>query len=76
MNTYAFCLGTYYFAVSRVTYGKPCIVKSDNGEDFIPTCVAFTKRKAILTGQSAYNIYTNLKQLEIIKTYKYEQIKN
>jgi len=50
---YGIDLGTTNSSISRFENGKPVILKTDIGSDFLPTCVHFNKKKDTLVGQTA-----------------------
>ena len=52
---YGIDLGTTNSAICRMDKGETLIFKSDVLKDTMPSCVAFTKKKSIKVGDSAYN---------------------
>lgn len=52
---YGIDLGTTNSAICRMDKGETLIIKSDTLKDTMPSCVAFTKKKSIKVGDSAYN---------------------
>lgn len=48
-------LGTTYSVMAYIKDGKPEIIPNNRGERLTPSCVAITKDKEILVGQSAKN---------------------
>lgn len=56
---YGIDLGTTNSSICRIEGGEPAIKKTDTLKDTLPSCVAFTRKKIIRTGDSAYN---NLRQ--------------
>lgn len=56
---YGIDLGTTNSTICRIENGEPVIKKTDTLKDTLPSCVCFTRKKIIRTGDSAYN---NLRQ--------------
>ncbi len=52
---YGIDLGTTNSAICRMEKGGPVIIKTDVLKDTMPSCVSFTKRKSVKTGDSAFN---------------------
>lgn len=52
---YGIDLGTTNSAICRMDKGETLIIKSDTLKDTMPSCVAFTKRKTVKAGDSAFN---------------------
>lgn len=52
---YGIDLGTTNSAICRMDKGEALIIKSDTLKDTMPSCVAFTKRKTVKVGDSAFN---------------------
>jgi len=52
---YGIDLGTTNSAICRMDKGETIIIKSDTGKDTMPSCVAFTKRKTIKVGETAFS---------------------
>lgn len=52
---YGIDLGTTNSAICRMDKGEPIVIKSDVLKDTMPSCVAFTKRKSVKAGDSAFN---------------------
>ncbi len=52
---YGIDLGTTNSAICRMDKGETLIIKSDTLKDTMPSCVAFTKKKSIKVGDSAFN---------------------
>jgi len=60
---YGIDLGTTNSAISRMEMGEPVVKKSlDTQKDTMPSCVAFNRKKQILTGDSAFRFYRSEKQ--------------
>ncbi|MDR2970154.1 MAG: Hsp70 family protein [Tannerellaceae bacterium] len=56
---YGIDLGTTNSAIARMENGQPTIKKSDTLKDTTPSCVHFNKRKAVLVGDTAFNVMKN-----------------
>lgn len=52
---YGIDLGTTNSAICRMDKGETLIIKSDTLKDTMPSCVAYTKRKTVKVGDSAFN---------------------
>lgn len=52
---YGIDLGTTNSSICRMENGSPSIRKTDTLKDTLPSCVAFTRKKIIRVGDSAYN---------------------
>ena len=52
---YGIDLGTTNSSICRIENGEPVIKKTDTLKDTLPSCVAFTRKKVIKTGDSAFN---------------------
>ena len=52
---YGIDLGTTNSALCKLDNGVPTIIKTDTLKDTLPSCVAFTGKKVIKVGDSAYN---------------------
>ena len=52
---YGIDLGTTNSAICRMENGSPVIKKTDTLKDTLPSCVAFTRKKVVKVGDSAYN---------------------
>ena len=52
---YGIDLGTTNSAISRMEYGVPTIIRSDNGMESMPSCVSFKKGGSLCVGYSAYS---------------------
>ena len=52
---YGIDLGTTNSVIYKMENGEPIIKKTDTQKDTLPSCVAFTKKKIIKVGDSAYN---------------------
>jgi molecular chaperone DnaK len=77
---YGIDLGTTNSAISRMENGVPIIKKTDTGEDTLPSCVHFNKRKDITVGRTAANVLKNdntraLKTFEKGKTNTFIEFK-
>lgn len=77
---YGIDLGTTNSAIARMENGVPTIKKSDTGEDTLPSCIHFNKRKDILAGRTAANVLKNdntraLKTFEAGKTNTFIEFK-
>ena len=51
---YGIDLGTTNSAICKMENGEPTIKKTDTLKDTLPSCIAFSKRKVISAGDSAY----------------------
>lgn len=51
---YGIDLGTTNSAICKMENGEPTIKKTDNLKDTLPSCIAFSKKKVISAGDSAY----------------------
>jgi molecular chaperone DnaK len=56
---YGIDLGTTNSAIARMENGVPVIKKSDTLKDTVPSCVHYNKRKDILVGDTAFNVFKN-----------------
>lgn len=77
---YGIDLGTTNSALARMENGVPVIKKTDTGEDTLPSCVHFNKRKDIMVGRTAANVLKNdntraLKTFETGKTNTFIEFK-
>lgn len=77
---YGIDLGTTNSAIARMENGVPIIKKTDTGEDTLPSCVHFNKRKDIMVGRTAANVLKNdntraLKTFEKGKTNTFIEFK-
>jgi molecular chaperone DnaK len=77
---YGIDLGTTNSAIARMENGVPIIKKTDTGEDTLPSCVHFNKRKDIMVGRTAANVLKNdntraLKTFEAGKTNTFIEFK-
>jgi len=54
---YGIDLGTTNSAIARMENGEVKIIKSDTQKDTTPSCVSFSRRNAIIIGDTAYNRY-------------------
>ncbi|PIE84164.1 MAG: heat-shock protein Hsp70 [Bacteroidia bacterium] len=52
---YGIDLGTTNSAICRMEGGVPTIKKTDTQKDTMPSCVAFTRKKGVRAGDSAFN---------------------
>lgn len=52
---YGIDLGTTNSAICRMEQGEPVIKKTDTQKDTLPSCVSFTKKKLVRTGDGAKN---------------------
>ena len=51
---YGIDLGTTNSAICKMENGEPTIKKTDTLKDTLPSCIAFSKKKVISAGDSAY----------------------
>ncbi len=77
---YGIDLGTTNSAIARMENGVPIIKKTDTGEDTLPSCVHYNKRKDIMVGRTAANVLKNdntraLKTFEKGKTNTFIEFK-
>ncbi len=56
---YGIDLGTTNSAIARMENGVPTIKKTDFQKDTLPSCVHYNKRKDILVGDTAVNVFQN-----------------
>ncbi len=66
---YGIDLGTTNSAIARMDNGVPIIKKTDTGEDTLPSCVHFNKRKDIMVGRTAANVLKN-DNIRALKTFE------
>ncbi len=77
---YGIDLGTTNSAIARMENGIPVIKKSDTLKDTVPSCVHFNKRKDILVGDTAFNVFKNdkaraLKTPELVNSNTFIEFK-
>ncbi len=54
---YGIDLGTTNSALARMEMGEPTIKKTDTLKDTMPSCVGFNKKKSVLAGDPALNVF-------------------
>src|SRR5690554_3307414 len=54
--THAIHIGIDSASIAKMKDGEPCVIKSDNMQDEIPMCVAFS-RNGIFVGDKAFNAH-------------------
>lgn len=67
---YGIDLGTTNSAICRMESGEPVIKKTDTLKDTLPSCVAFTRKRVVKVGDSAYN---DLRQDKARATKKFDE---
>lgn len=70
---YGIDLGTTNSAICKMEGGEPVIKKTDTQMDTLPSAVAFTRRKVLKVGTTAYN---NLRQDKSAATKSWEDIES
>jgi len=69
---YGIDLGTTNSAISRMENGEAITKRSDTLKDTMPSCVAVNKKKAILVGESAFNVF-NKEKMKAMKNFDSSQ---
>ena len=56
---YGIDLGTTNSTICRIENGEPVVKKTDHLKDTLPSCVAFTRKKAVRVGDDAYDMLSS-----------------